>query len=75
MTATAKKNPYIRNTEVTPIETLAKQIDQGFQDGTFKNWAEAWAYHKSTFGTLSIQMSIPTGQVVAEVLDVIENME
>lgn len=61
--------------EETPVTTLAKQIDQGFQEGHYSKWSEAWDYHKSTIGTLSIQMSIPTGQVVAEILDAIEMME
>jgi len=61
--------------EESPVTTLAKQIDQGFQEGRYNNWSEAWNYHKTTIGTLSIQMSIPTGQVVAEILDAIEMLE
>jgi hypothetical protein len=68
------KNPYMSSLDNT-IESLAQQIDQGLHDGTYSTWAQAWEYHKTTFGTLSIQMSIPTGQVVAEVLDAIESME
>lgn len=61
--------------EESQINILARQIDQGFQEGHYSKWSEAWNYHKSTIGTLSIQMSIPTGQVVAEILDAIEMME
>ncbi len=67
-----QKNQLKNNSQ---IENLARMIDEGFQEGYYNTWVKAWDYHKSTIGTISIQLSMPTGQVVAEILDAIEAME
>jgi len=59
-------------TELTGIETLAKNISKDWKSGELVTWSQTWDKYKSTIGTISIQESIPTGQVVAEILDLLE---
>ena len=63
--------PY---TELTTIEALANNIRRDWATGELNSWIQTWAKYKSTFGTISIQESIPTGQVIAEILDLLEGM-
>lgn len=63
--------PY---TEMTMIETLANNISKDWESGELVSWSQTWAKYKSTIGTISIQESVPTGQVIAEILDILEGL-
>jgi|APCry1669188970_1035186.scaffolds.fasta_scaffold500911_1 hypothetical protein len=70
------QSPYnIRSTErssIPTIEKLAETIDNGAEG---KTWCEIWETHQATIGTLSLRSGYPTGRVLAEIMDIINDRQ